>query len=182
MKTELERKALVKTWADHAVGGIKENTLDFEEKADSIISQIVLKEHVIQYAHEQDIDLGGGDENTDHRLFAMKLMIMHLDRFEVPRTRAVEVIAALGIHDGAEALVMAGILAKLFADNQSTRVECLKAKPLEVLLSRPNFDCIERGTISQAYLRGLYTSSLIYDSGVKVSLLDIAKASDFRKD
>lgn len=154
-------------WADEAIKEVasKEASLDFDVEAIMLIANMLNYEDRLQEEYDNNTDPGKGEEP-----FNMKVLIGRLDALKVPRTRAAEIIAGLGLQTPGEAVMMAVMLKRLY-ELQDPKPERITGIHVENFLSG--------GTLNSEFCNALWDKQKGYTLGLNCdNLLDRITATD----
>ena len=154
-------------WADEAIKAVasEESAIDFDVETVMVVATLLNNEDLLQKEYDEGTDPGKGEEP-----FNIKVMIGRLNALNVPRTRAAEIIAGLGLQTPGEAVMMAVMLKRLY-ELQDPKPERLTAIHIENFLSG--------GTLNQDFCGKLWDKQKGYALGLECdNLLDRITATD----
>ena len=166
-KTRVEA---VKKWADEAIQLLAlGNVTQFDLEVSMIAKQLEVSELII-IELQAEPDFNYNDPTHDGKgLDSLRELGYHLDRFEVKRTRASEVIVGLSINNPNQAKIMAGVLKRLAEINKS---KLINASTVNLILMG--------GIIKDEFFEAMERQQRGSECGVYCNnLLDIAQPEDF---
>ena len=160
-------KTAAKQWADNFLTRVsKENgAIEFDAETSLISAHLTWKEAQIQREYDE-----GNDPGKDEEPGLLRILTDRLDFLKLPRTRATEIIAVLGVNTPGQAVMMAAVLKRLH-EIQTPKQEKLTALRLDCLLS-----C---GTITQEFFQEMWDLQKGYTCGIHCdNLLDVITSTD----
>lgn len=165
-----ERKAALQQWVDGIIKAIaqQENALEFDLETAGIFGLMMMGEEEMQKHFE-----AGTDPAMGHEPFLVQILLKRLDLWNVPRTRAAEVMCSLGLNSPGQAVMMAAILKRLY-EVQSPKPEKMTAAHIELLL--------QGGTLSEKFMGEWWDKQKgeACHLGKVDNLLDVVIGSDFQ--
>lgn len=167
MKTQYTEEA--KKWADAFIMKLThdEEFIDESPETSAIMGTFAAQEPIMQLLYDQGLDLGLLLEEP----FLLQVFIARLNHLQVPRTRAAEIAAVLGVNTPEEAVMMAVLLKRIY-ETQDPKPERLTTMHIECLLSA--------GTVSRTLNEEMWEAQKGYNLGLPVdNLLDVVTAEDF---
>ena len=168
--TTEERKLALHSWVDGIIKSIAqdEDSLEFEIETAMLFGPMMVGEEELQKHFE-----AGTDPEIGNEPFLIQVMLKRLDLWGVPRTRAAEIMAGLGLNTPGESVMVAAILKRLY-EVQNPKPEKLTAAHVELLF--------QGGTLNQDFMGEWWDKQKGTSCGIGKcdNLLDIVLGSDFQ--